>query len=47
VGQVRVSPDLRRAIDIVDSIVTPSRPDPVQPDPVQPDPVRRTPPSHG
>jgi hypothetical protein len=47
VGQVRVSPDLRRAIDIVDSIVTPSRPDPVQPDTVQPDPVRRTPPSHG
>ena len=42
VGHVRVSPDLRRAIDIVDSIVTPSRPDPVQPDP-----VRRTPPSHG
>lgn len=25
-GQVRVSPDLRRAIDIVDSIVTPSQP---------------------
>ena len=47
VGQVRVSPDLRRAIDIVDSIVTPSRPDPVQPDPAQPDTVRRTPPSHG
>jgi hypothetical protein len=25
-GQVRVSPDLRRAIDIVDSIATPSSP---------------------
>jgi hypothetical protein len=47
VGQVRVSPDLRRAIDIVDSIVTPSQPDTVQPDTVQPDTVRRAPPSHG
>ncbi|MEI6401114.1 MAG: hypothetical protein WCP59_02900 [Actinomycetota bacterium] len=30
-GQVRVSPDLRRAIDIVDSIVTPSSPPPTPP----------------
>lgn len=32
-GQVRVSPDLRRAIDIVDSIVTPSSPPPPPPSP--------------